>query len=43
MKRDVFDAKDPLKHLLLILENDLLDPVLSECMDVLADVMVLVG
>jgi len=43
MKRYVFDAKDPLKHLLLILENDLFDPVLSERMDVFADVMVLVG
>jgi len=43
MKRNVLYTKDPLKHFLLVLENNLFDSVLSHCMDMLSKIMILVS
>ena len=43
MKRDVLKAEYPLKHLLLVLEYNLFDPILSQCMDVFPQVVILVS
>ncbi len=43
VKRDVLKAEYPLKHLLLVLEYNLFDPILGQSMDVFPQVVILVS